>query len=70
MLVLSRKETEKIIIGDDIVVTVSRICGNRVQLAISAPQDLRILRSEVKPFDSDLPAPTGVDLIATTKTFE
>ncbi len=49
MLVLSRKESEQIVIGKDVVLTVSRILGNRVQLAIAAPREVRILRSELIP---------------------
>lgn len=55
MLVLSRKASEKIMIGKDVVVTVSRISGKRVDLAISAPQDVRILRAELEPFDGHVP---------------
>lgn len=55
MLVLSRKESEQIMIGKDVVVTVSRICGNRVQLAINAPQNVRVLRAELTPVYSSVP---------------
>ncbi|MEM6328917.1 MAG: carbon storage regulator [Planctomycetota bacterium] len=47
MLVLSRKTTERIQIGDDITVEVRRIAGNRVTLAVVAPRDVRILRGEL-----------------------
>lgn len=47
MLVLSRKIGESIIIGDSIVVTVTRVAGNRLTLGIDAPADVRILRSEL-----------------------
>ena len=46
MLVLSRKVTEEILIGDSIRVKVTRLSGNRVSLAIEAPQEARILRGE------------------------
>jgi carbon storage regulator CsrA len=49
MLVLSRKAGEKIQIGDSITVTVTRIAGNRVTLGVSAPKNVRIVRSELKP---------------------
>ena len=49
MLILSRKETETIMIGDDIRVTVERIVGNRVQISIAAPKEVKILRAELKP---------------------
>lgn len=47
MLVLTRKSGETINIGDDIVLKVSEISGNRVKLCIDAPKILRILRGEV-----------------------
>ncbi|MEE2935323.1 MAG: carbon storage regulator [Planctomycetota bacterium] len=47
MLVLSRKEGEKLVIGDSIVVTVNRISGNRVSIGIEAPRDVRIVRGEL-----------------------
>ena len=47
MLVLSRKIGERINIGDDIVVEVRRVAGNRVTLAVEAPRSVRILRGEL-----------------------
>lgn len=47
MLVLTRKEQDSVVIGDDIVVTVSEISGGRVKLAIQAPRHIRIDRLEV-----------------------
>jgi carbon storage regulator len=49
MLVLSRKEGEQLRIGDDIVVTVSRISGNRVAIGIEAPRSIRVVRGELEP---------------------
>ena len=49
MLVLSRKEGEKLVIGDNVVITVNRIAGNRVALGIEAPRDVSIVRGELKP---------------------
>ena len=48
MLVLSRKESEKIILGDDIVLTIVRVSGDRVRLGIQAPKDMLILRHELE----------------------
>jgi carbon storage regulator len=48
MLVLSRKVGERIHVGDDIVLEVRRISGNRVTLALEAPRDVRILRGELE----------------------
>ncbi|QEG36526.1 carbon storage regulator [Bythopirellula goksoeyrii] len=47
MLVLSRKLGERIHIGDDVFVEVRRVAGNRVTLAVCAPQNVRILRGEL-----------------------
>jgi carbon storage regulator len=47
MLVLSRKVDERILIGDDIVVSIVRVRGNTVRLGIEAPAHVQILRSEL-----------------------
>lgn len=49
MLVLSRKESERIKLGGSIVVTVVRISGDKVRLGIEAPADVHILRGELEP---------------------
>jgi carbon storage regulator len=49
MLVLSRKESEKIMLGDSIVLTIVRVSGDRVRLGIEAPSDMLILRKELDP---------------------
>jgi carbon storage regulator CsrA len=54
MLVLSRKEGEKLVIGDNITVVVSRVSGNRVTLGIEAPADVRIVRGELKAQDKEV----------------
>ncbi len=54
MLVLSRKEGEKLVIGDNITVVVSRVAGNRVTLGIEAPADVRIIRGELKAQDKEV----------------
>ena len=52
MLVLSRRERERIKLGDSIVVTVVRVAGDRVRLGIEAPSDVLILRQELEPEES------------------
>ena len=47
MLALTRKPGEKIHIGNNIVITVVEIHGNRVRISIEAPDDVRILRGEL-----------------------
>lgn len=51
MLVLSRRMNEKVLIGDEIVVSVVRVEGNQVRLGITAPREIRVLRSEIAPRD-------------------
>lgn len=47
MLVLSRKPGEKILIGDQVTVTIVRIGPNTVRLGIDAPRDMNIVREEL-----------------------
>jgi carbon storage regulator len=48
MLVLSRKVGERILIGEDISVTVVRVAPGVVRLGIDAPDNLLIMREEIK----------------------
>lgn len=48
MLVLSRKVGERILIGENIVVTVVRIAGGGVRLGIEAPLEMPVVREELK----------------------
>ncbi len=47
MLVLSRHRDESIMIGDDVVVTIVDIRGDKVRLGIQAPNDIPVHRQEV-----------------------
>jgi carbon storage regulator len=47
LLVLARRKEESILIGDDIVITVLAIEGEKVKLGIKAPNEIRILRQEL-----------------------
>ena len=47
MLVLSRHRDESIMIGDDVIITVVDIRGDKVRLGIQAPQDIPVHRQEV-----------------------
>lgn len=47
MLVLSRREHQSIMIGDDIEIVVLDIRGEQVRLGIRAPKDVQILRQEI-----------------------
>ena len=47
MLVLSRHRSERIIVGDDIAITVMDIRGDKVRIGIDAPSEVTIHREEV-----------------------
>jgi carbon storage regulator len=49
MLVLSRKLGEKIVIGDNIVITVVKIDRNQIRIGIEAPSDIAVYREEIAP---------------------
>ena len=63
MLVLSRKVGEKILIGDNISVTVVRVAQGTVRIGVEAPEDLAIVREEIKdqqrtgPRERKVPSP-------------
>ena len=48
MLVLSRKESERIRLGDSIVITIVRVSGDKVRLGIEAPPNVLVLRDELQ----------------------
>jgi carbon storage regulator CsrA len=58
MLVLSRKPGEALVIGGDITVTVVEITGNRVKVAIDAPDWTHVVRGELTGW---LDLPISVD---------
>lgn len=51
MLVLSRKVGERVLIDDAVEIEVLSIQGNRIRLGIVAPDEVKILRGELKPLD-------------------
>jgi carbon storage regulator len=59
MLVLSRRQSERIRLGDSIVVTIIRVSGDKVRLGIEAPPDVLVLRDELRPHGQ--PADTDND---------
>lgn len=52
MLILSRKLNEKIMIGDDVSISVIEIRGDQVKLGVDAPRSVKVFRREV--FDAIL----------------
>ncbi len=59
MLVLSRKESERIRLGDSIVVTVVRVAGDKVRLGIEAPADMIVLRDELEAHPRESASSSG-----------
>lgn len=48
MLVLTRKSNERVLIGDDVVITILEVRGDSsVRIGIEAPRDRRIQREEI-----------------------
>ncbi len=56
MLVLTRKEGERIVIGDNITVTALEVSGGRVRIGIQAPGGVKIMRQELLLRVSEAPA--------------
>ena len=59
MLVLSRKPGEKILIGDNVTVTIVRIGPNTVRIGIEAPRDMNIVREELCETAGNIDDPTN-----------
>jgi carbon storage regulator len=57
MLVLSRRESARIRLGDSIVVTVVKVGGDRVRLGIEAPSDILVLRGELERLSNEARTP-------------
>jgi carbon storage regulator len=47
MLLLTRKINERIMIGDDIIVTIADIDNGKVRIGIDAPRDVKVHRQEI-----------------------
>jgi carbon storage regulator len=61
MLVLSRKESQRIRLGDSIVITIVKISGDKVRIGIDAPGDVLVLRDELEPRDQ--PAASAIEAV-------
>lgn len=48
MLILTRRQGEKILIGNEIEVSVVNISGNQVSIGIDAPNDVEVDREEIR----------------------
>ena len=47
MLVLTRKPGERLVIGDNIVVTVVDVKGDNIRIGIDAPREVKVYRGEI-----------------------
>ena len=68
MLVLSRKPEQSLHLGEDIIVTVLGIDGDRVKLGIDAPRTVSVLRHEV--FEQIQSANEGAASVAELTSFK
>jgi carbon storage regulator len=53
MLILTRRIDQSVMIGDEIILTVLDIQGDRVRIGIAAPKNIRVDREEVRRFERD-----------------
>lgn len=56
MLIITRKPTESVMIGDDVTVTVLGVKGNQVRIGIDAPKDMAVQREEIVGLQPKRPA--------------
>jgi carbon storage regulator len=61
MMVMRRREGEKILIGDDITIHIAHIGRNKVKIAIEAPRQIPIIAEEVKVVRDENVAAASVD---------
>lgn len=54
MLILSRRESERVHLGDDIVLTIVRVNGDKVRIGVEAPPHVKILRTELEVSAQDI----------------
>ena len=47
MLILTRRVSESLMIGDEITITVLGVKGNQVRLGVNAPKDVAVHREEI-----------------------
>lgn len=63
MLVLSRKESQRIRLGDSIVLTIVKIAGDKVRVGIEAPDNVLVLRDELQAFETGTGKPTAATVL-------
>ena len=47
MLIITRRQGEKVMLGDDVVVEVIEVSGSSVRIGIDAPRSLPVYREEI-----------------------
>ena len=62
MLVLSRKPGQRVMIGDNIVVSVIEVRGSTIRLGIEAPRSLSVHREEVLLREAEMAEPRALEL--------
>ena len=62
MLILSRRETESICLGDDIEITVVAVGSDKVRIGVKAPPEVRVLRGELEVREQTIPFPGSTPL--------
>jgi carbon storage regulator len=70
MLILSRRESERVYLGEDIVLTIVRVNGDKVRIGVEAPSNVKILRTELEISSSEtrsLPKARGSDTPASVQ---
>ena len=67
MLVLSRRETERVRLGNSIVLTIVRVSGDKVRLGIEAPPNVLVLRDELQPHETRAAADSAPEPIPQAK---
>ncbi len=65
MLVLTRRVGERVLVGDEVVITVVRINPNAVRIGIQAPKDMNIVREELMEAIGD---PNGIEIELTDES--
>ncbi len=62
MLILSRRESERVHLGDDIVLTIVRVNGDKVRIGVEAPPHVKILRTELEVSLTDIAPAVELDV--------
>ncbi|WMJ24261.1 carbon storage regulator [Paludicola sp. MB14-C6] len=70
MLVISRKTSESILIGDDIEIIISDISTDKVKIAINAPKSVPVLRKELVELKEQNQVASEVDVMQAIATLK